>query len=173
MSFKTSIFPLACKMANIISIYKKGDNIDCSNYRPISLLSNVGKIIEQCMHSRLCKFFNKTNRLYAKQFSFRNIHSTNHAIIRITEEISRALDNDIFACGVFLDFKKAFDTVKHKMLLTKMVYHGISGLASHWFKSYLVNTLQQTSIQEVMSSKLEISYRVPKASVLGPLLFLI
>ena len=68
MSFKTGIFPRACKIANIISIYKKGDKLDRSNYRPISLLLQVGKIIEQCMHGRLCKFLNKTNRLYAKLF---------------------------------------------------------------------------------------------------------
>ena len=82
------------------------------------------------MHRRLCKFLNKTNRLYAKQFGFRNIYSTNHALISTTEEIRRALDNDEFACGVFLDFQKAFDTVNQKILLTKMEYHGIRGLTS-------------------------------------------
>ena len=171
MPFKTGIFPRACKMANIIPIYKKGDKLDCSNYRPISLLSNVGKIIEQCIHGRVYKFLYKTYRLYAKQFGFRNTHSTNHVLISITEQIRRALDNDEFACGVFLDFQKALDTVNHKILLTKMEYHGIKGLASDWFKSYLANRLQQRSIQEITSSQLEITYGVPKGSVLGPLLF--
>ena len=125
------------------------------------------------MHGRLYKFLNKTNRLYAKQFGFRNIHSTNHALISITEEIRRALDHDEFACGVFLDFQEAFDTVNHKILLTKMEYHGIRGLASDWFKSYLTNRVQQTSIQEITSPQLEIIYGIPQGSLLGPLLFLI
>ena len=158
-------------MANIIPIYKKGDKLHCSNYRPISLLSNVGKIIEQCIHRRLYKFLNKGNRLSAKQFGFRNIHSTNHALIRITEEIRRALDNDEFACGLFLDFQKAFDTVNHKILLTKMEYNGIRGITSDWFKSYLANRQQQTTIQKITSSQLEISYGVPQGSVFEQLLF--
>ena len=164
MSFKTGIFPQACKVANIIPIYKKGDKLDCSNYRPISLLSDVGKIIEQCMHGRLCKFLNKTNRLYAKQFGFRNTLSTNHALISITEEIRRALDNQ---CGVFLDFQKAFDMINHKILLTKLEYHGIRGHGSDWFKSYLANRLQQTSPQETTSFQLEITYGVAQGSVIA------
>ena len=143
MSFKTGIFPQTCKMANIIPIYEKGDKLDCWNYRPISLLSNIGKVIEQCMHGRLCKFLNKINRLYAKPFGFWNTHSTNHALISITKEIRRALDKDEFACGVFLDFQKAVDTINHKMLPTKLEYHGIRTLESDYFKSHLANRLQQ------------------------------
>ena len=82
------------------------------------------------MHGRLCKFLNKTNHLYAKQFGFRNTLSTNHALISITEEIRRALDNEKFTCRVFLDFQKAFDMVHHKILLTKLEYHGIRGHGS-------------------------------------------
>ena len=173
MSFQTGIFPQACKMANIILIYKKGDKLDCSNYRRISLLSNGGKMIEQCMHGRVCKFLDKTNRLYTKLFGSRNTLSTNHALISMTEEIRRTLDNVESACGVFLDFQKAFETVNHKILLIKLEYDGIRGLGSDWFKSYLDNKLQQTSIQETTSSQLEIAYGVPQGSVLGAFLFLI
>ena len=125
------------------------------------------------MHGRLCKFLNKTNHLYAKQFGFRNTLSTNHALISITEEIKGALDNDEFSCGVFLGFQKAFDTINHRILLTKLEYHGIRGLGSDWFKSFLANRLQQTSIQEKTSSQLEITYGVLQDSVLGSFLFLI
>ena len=125
------------------------------------------------MRGRLYKFLNKTNCLYANQFGFKNIHSTNHALIIITEKIRRALDNDEFVCGVFQDFRKAFDTVNHNIMLTKMEYQGIRGLASDWFKSYLANRLQQRSIQETTSSQLKITYGLPQCSVLGPLLFLV
>ena len=160
-------------MANIIPICKKEDKPDCSDYRSISLLSSVRKIVAQCLRGRLYKFLNKTNCLYANQFGFKNIHSTNHALIIITEKIRRALDNDEFVCGVFQDFRKAFDTVNHNIMLTKMEYQGIRGLASDWFKSYLANRLQQRSIQETTSSQLKITYGLPQCSVLGPLLFLV
>ena len=149
-------------MATIIPIYKNGGKLQVTT-----------KIIEQCMHGKLCKFLNKINHLYAKQFGFRNTLSTNHALISITEEIKRALDNDEFSCGVFLGFQKAFDTINHKILLTKLEYHGIRGLGSDWFKSFLANRLQQTSIQEKTSSQLKITYGVPQDSVLGSFLFLI
>ena len=112
ISFLTGKFPKQCKTANITPIFKKGNKLDSSNYRPISLLPNISKILEKVMYSRLSKFLDKFDCLYKKQFGFRNAHSTNHALISITEEIRKALDNNKFSCGVFLDFQKAFDTVK-------------------------------------------------------------
>ena len=94
------------------------------------------------------------------------LFSTNHALISITEEIRRTLDNDEFTCGVFLDFQKAFDMANHTILLTKLEYHGIRGHGSDWFKSYLANRLQQTSFQKTTSSQLEITYGVPQRSVI-------
>ena len=87
-------FPEPCKRAHVIPVYKKGDQLDCSNYRPISLLSNISKDFEKSMYSRLYDFQNKYNCLYKKQFGFRNSHSTNHALITITETIREALDSN-------------------------------------------------------------------------------
>ena len=95
------------------------------------------------MYTRLHQFLEKHKCLYLKQFGFRNTHSTNHALISITEKIKEALDNDIFSCGVFLDFQKAFDTVNHKILLEKMKHYGIRDIPLEWFSSYLQNRKQQ------------------------------
>ena len=143
-------------------MYKKGDKLDTSNYRPISLLSNIGKTIEKTMYSRLYKFLDKYNCLYKKQFGFQNSYSTNHALARITKEIRKALDNDELTCGIFLDFQKAFDTVNHEILIAKHNHYGIRGIALDW----------NSSIEGELSTETTITYGVPQGSVLGPLLFL-
>ena len=116
LAFETGIFPDILKTTKMIPIFKKGDQQDCNNYRPISLLSNIGKIIEKLIHKRLFKFLNSNNCLFNYQFGFRNHHSTNHALISITEKNRKAVDDGKIACGVFLDFQKAFDTVDHDII---------------------------------------------------------
>ena len=96
------------------------------------------------MYSGLFYFPNKYNCLYQKQFGFRNSHSTNHVLITITETIREALDRDEYSCGVFLDFQKAFDTVNHDILISKLNHYGVRGLSLDWFKSYLTNRQQKT-----------------------------
>ena len=126
------------------------------------------------MYTRLYNFLEKYNCLYKKQFGFRNSHSTNHALISITEKIRESLDNNEYSCGVFLDFQKAFDTVNHNILLKKLHHYGIRGITNDWFKSYLNNRTQQTKVNESVSEKTEIlTYGVPQGSILGPLLFLV
>ena len=142
MSFITGQFPTKGREARIIRSYKKGDKSECSNYRPISLLPNISKIIEKAMYTRIYNFLEKYNCPYKKQFGFRNSHSTNHALISITEKIRESLDNDEYSCGVFLDFQKAFDTVNHNILLKKLHRYGIRGITNDWFKSYLNNRTQ-------------------------------
>ena len=92
MSFITGQVPTKGKEAHIIPSYKKGDKPECSNYRPISLLPNISKIIEKAMYTRLNKFLEKYSCLYKKQFGLRNSHSTNHALISITEKIKKSLE---------------------------------------------------------------------------------
>ena len=176
ISFKRGIFPELCKIAHVIPVYKKGDQLDCSNYRPKSLLSNISKVFEKAMYSRLYDFLNKYNCLYKKQFGFQNSHSTNHALIteitEITEIIREALDRDEYSCGLLLDFQKAFDTVNHKILIGKLNHYGVRGLSLDWFKSYLTNRHQKTLIKDIFSDSLTVSYGEPQRSILGPHLFL-
>ena len=107
------------------------------------------------------------------QFGFRNHHSTNHALISTTEKIRKALGEGKFACGVFLDFQKAFDTVNHKILISKLEHYGIRGLPLHLFQNYLEKRTQFVEINKKSSNVLPINHGVPQGSVLDPLLFLI
>ena len=109
-SFATGIFPEKLKVAKVIPIHKKDSKLECSNYRPISLLSNIDKILEKLMHNRLMKFLTEQKILYLKQFGFRKNFSTAHAIINLIDSIENAFDQNRFACGVFIDLKKAFDS---------------------------------------------------------------
>ena len=173
ISFATGIFPEKLKVAKVIPIHKKDSKLECSNYRPISLLSNIDKILEKLMHNRLMKFLTEQKILYLKQFGFRKNFSTAHAIINLIDSIENAFDKSKFACGDFTDLKKAFDTVDHEILLKKLWHYGIRGIANDWFKSYLTNRMQYVSIDGISSDLLKVNFGVPQGSVLGPLLFLL
>ena len=173
VSLESGVFPKKMKIVQVIPIFKEDDSQDCNNYWPISLLPNISKLFEKLIKNRLSKFLEDNKCLFSRQFGFRNKHSTNHALIDLTETIRKALDDNAFACGVFLDFKKAFDTVNHKILFKKIEHYEVRGHAIKWFKSYLSERKQYTAVNNADSQINEISYGVPQGSVLGPLLFLI
>ena len=116
MCITTGVQPDKLKLAHVIPIFKKGSKLLVSNYRPISLLSNLNKIIEKIMHKRIYDFLDRYNLLYELQFGFRSKYSTSHALIHMTEVIRSALDFGSVTCGIFVDFQKAFDTVNHEFL---------------------------------------------------------
>ena len=136
LSFSSGTFLNNLKIANVIPIFKKDNHTICNNYHPISLLSNISKIIEKLIHNRLTMFLNKNNVLYERQFGFRPNHSTTHALLEITEKIKQACNSEKYACGVFLDLQKAFDTVNHDILLKKLNHYGIRRIANNWFCSF-------------------------------------
>ena len=137
MSLKEGVFPNLNKIATVCPIHKKGDKTHCENYRPISLLSNISKLFERVMYVRIEFFFKSSDILYKYQFGFRRQHSTNHALFSIVEKIRSSLDKKMYTCGVFIDLEKAFDTVNHNILLSKLNHYGIRGAANLWFSSYL------------------------------------
>jgi len=172
-SFKTNVVPNLIKLSRIITLHKKDSKLKISNYRPISILSNINKILEKLMFKRLYEFLEEHRCIYELQFGFRANHSTNHAILSITQKIQEAINNDNIAIGIFIDLQKAFDTVNHEILLRKLDHYGVRGLANKWFESYLTNRKQFVDINGVNSKQTTIKHGVPQGSVLGPLLFLI
>ena len=173
LSFMTGVFPSVLKTAKVVPVFKKDSKLNYSNYRPISLLSNIEKILEKLMYKRLYAFLDYNNIIYDLQFGFRQQYSTSHALINITENIRKALDDGNIGCGVFVDLQKAFDTVDHQILLAKLNHYGIHGVSNDWFKSYLSNRNQYVSINGYESGLAAINCGVPQGSVLGPLLFLL
>ena len=174
---KTCIHPDNLKIVEIIPIFKKGSRLKASNYRPISLLYNINKIFEKVVFNRVYSFLNKYDCFYKNQFGFRPKHSTEHALINITEKIRETLDahsgHRKYACGIFVDFQKAFDTVNHNILIEKLDHYGIREPMNKWFKSYLENRFQYVSVLGYKSQKTINKHGVPQGSILGPLLFLI
>ena len=173
LSMKLGAHPDCLKLAKVIPIHKKESKLEVGNYRPISLLSNINKLLEKVVHERTYNFLEKYNCLYKYQYGFRKSHSTKHALIEITEKIRKALDSRKFACGIFVDLQKAFDTVNHEILLKKLEHYGIRGNSNSWFKSYLNDRKQLVSINGIDSETQIMKHGVPQESVLGPLLFLI
>ena len=160
-------------MSKIIPVYKADDETDACNYRPISLLSNFNRIFEKIIYNRMKAFIEKHQLLSLSQCGFRQAHSTEHAILDMVETIRSNMDRRRFSCGVFIDLKKAFDTVSHKILLDKLNYYSFRGIVNQWFSSYLTNRTQTTQINSYISNKEVVDCGVPQGSVLGPLLFLL
>ena len=114
------------KTAKVIPIHKKESKLDYTNYRPISLLSNLDRISEKLMHNRLYKFLNDNDIIYPLQFGFRQKYSTSFAFVHLTEIIKEALDQEKYGCGIFVDLQKAFDTADHNILIGKLKHYGIT-----------------------------------------------
>ena len=170
---KHNHFPNIYKYSHVIPLYKKGERFLPSNYRPVALLSNVGKGMERIIFKRIYNHLSANNLLYKYQSGFVPGHSTTHQLIDIYHHICQAFDHNQFSCMVFLDISKAFDRVWHAGLLHKLEQHGISGDLLRWISSYLSNRTQSVVLNSVTSTAKSTSAGVPQGSVLGPLLFLI
>ena len=146
----TGVFPSVLKIAKVVLVFKKHSKLDYSNYRPISLLSNIEKILEKLIYKRLYTFLNK-NVIYNLQFRFKQQYSTSHALINMME-----------IQVVFVDLQKAFDTVDHKILLAKLNHNGIRGVSNDWFKSFLSNRNQYVSKNGYESGLVALNCSVPQ-----------
>jgi len=176
--FNTSVnrgeFPKDMKIAKIIPIPKTKTNLNItSNYRPIALLSIFSKIFEKIMTKKLTAFFTKYNVFYEHQYGFRSHYSTKLALIESVNEIRKNLDDGKIVAGIYLDLAKAFDSLSHDILLSKLYKYGIRGFVLNWIKSYISSRVQITYTNGVSSLPNTTNYGVPQGSVLGPLLFLI
>ena len=172
-SFQTGTYIDKFKFALVSPIHKGDSKLSLTNYRPITVLPIFSKILERVMHRRLLNFLSQNNLLFEHQFGFQPKRTTNMAILDIYSKIVNSIEDTLVSCCVFLDFAKAFDTVNHAILLSKLENIGIRGLPLLWFQSYLHKRQQITKINNTTSAKLEIRCRVPQGSVLGPILFLV
>ena len=162
------------KIAKVCPVFKKGNAKDINNYRPISLLSNVLKILEKIMYSRLYSFLEWHHFFFQQQFGFRKNHGTSHALSFLIYNIAESLANKTPTRGVFLDLSKAFDTIDHSILYSKLEHSGIRGIALDCIKSYLTTRMQKLECSGILSNSVNTVKRgVPQGSNLGPLLFLI
>jgi len=170
---ESGIFPKILKVGKITPVFKKGDCQTFDNYRPISLLPILGKILEKILYLRLYDFLISQKVIYDKQFGFRSGHSTSHAINFSINRIIENLEKKNHVIGIFIDLSKAFDTIDHEKLLIKLEHYGVRGHCFDILHSYLCNRTQFTDFNGVHSNHNAIKYGVPQGSVLGPLLFLI
>lgn len=172
-SFFQCVVPDKLKIASITPIHKSGDKTLISNYRPISILNSLSKLLEKAMKKRLLSYLDKHNLLSSHQFGFRAKMGTEQAISALTNFIVKHVDKGSKVIGVFLDLAKAFDTISHDMLYEKLKNIGINGKPLKWFISYTKNRKQIVELNKCLSDTAEIKYGVPQGSVLGPILFLI
>lgn len=173
LCFEQGVFPSAFKLALITPVHKGGDKTDPSNYRPISVLLSISKILEKLINRRLVNYLTKLNILSTSQFGFRQGLSTEDAVMALTSVVIDKVDNRNKCLAVFLDLKKAFDTVSIPILLSRFENIGISGSALQLLTQYANERKQRVKIGEYTSQEETISFGVPQGSVLGPTMFLL
>ena len=139
LSIKLSHFPHDCKLAKLKPLYKKGYKADPKNYRPISLLPIVSKIVEKILQDQTMEYFTDNKILYRYQSGFRKNHSTDTCLLYLTDKILTGFDSGLLTGMILIDLQKAFDTINHDILLKKMSLAGFSCQSITWFESYLSN----------------------------------
>jgi len=173
LSFDSGYVPTQLKIAKVVPVFKSGDRLAMDNYRPISLLPALSKIMEKIVANRLLKFFDQHSVLSQWQFGFRPRHSTLHPMVHFMNHVSEALNKKQHTIAIFCDLRKAFDTCDHDILCQKLHRCGVGGTELLWFRSYLTNRQQFVHIGGIDSDLLNIVLGVPQGSILGPLLFLV
>ncbi|CAH2236938.1 jg23386 [Pararge aegeria aegeria] len=173
LSFNSGTFPNIFKKSIVTPVYKQGDKNIISNYRPISILPAMSKILERIINKQLVKYLESNNLLANNQYGFRKQRSATDAVFDLVDGVVRHIDDGEKCLAIFLDLAKAFDTVSIPILIQKLEQLGIRGLQLQLLKSYLSNRHQSVKIGNVISRALPINHGVPQGSILAPTLFLI
>ena len=171
LSLQTGYVPP--QVGKIVPIFKDNDPHEFNNYRPICLLSSIWKVVERIVCFQLIGFLDKYDILYKHQYGFRAKHNTSQPLLHFTENIFHALNSNKFNIAIFIDLKKAFETVNFDILLSKMKHYGVRNVELLWFQNYLTNRSQYCCVNSKDSTKCQVKCGIPQGSVAGPLLFLI
>ena len=178
-SLVEGVFPEEMKLADVVPLFKSQDRTECTNYRPISLLLSISKLLEKLVYSRTYRFLEKHESLYVSQYGFREGHSCENAISELVSQIVKGKQEGLYTLALFLDLSKAFDSLEHSVLLKKLDKYGMRGKANEWFASYLQNRKMRVKCTTTCTGKQEYSdyqtvhYGTPQGSCLGPLIFII
>ena len=173
LCLQTAVFPDQLKIAIIKPIYKAGDKNVFNNYRPISMLPVLSKVLEKILHSRITEYVNEQGILNPFQFGFRKNHSTYMPIAHLIDFVTSSLQENLVTFVLYLDLKKAFDTVNSEILLKKLFHIGIRGNLHSILRSYLTDRKQKTLVHSYSSEETKVALGVPQGSILGPLLFIL
>ena len=172
-SLETKVFPDDLKVGKVAPVNKSGDKDDLNNYRPISVLPTVARVFEKMLYGQVYDHFTSNELLGNQQFGFRTLHSTALALSKCKSNWWLNMDRGDMNSVVFLDIRKAFDTVNHQILLDKLHCYGIGEGELLFFRSYLQNRTQCCSVNGQISTLQTATCGVPQGSILGPLLFII
>ena len=170
-SLQSSEVPKVMKKAKVVPIYKSGPKDDITNFRPVSLLPVISKLLEKLVKAQVSDYLEENDIWCQNQFGFRKKHNVIHPILQLISDVESK--KNLYSAAIFLDLKKAFDTVDHEILLRKLEYYGIKGTELNWFSSYLEDRSQFVEIDGFASETLELEVGLPQGSILGPLLFIL
>lgn len=166
-----AVFPRKMQVARVTALHKKGNKNDMANYRPLSMLPVMSKVLEKVILNRLTDFEEKHSLLNSSQFGFRKGLSTEFALLKQKGSLLAALEQGELVLGLFIDYSKAFDHINHQILIKKLDRYGFRGNAAHLITSYLEHRKQRVHIDDCFSDLLPLSSGVPQGSILGPFLF--